>query len=556
MPGLLRQLQKVKTKTDSAVSEVLISSQGFDAFDNIKPAHSELGQLIGEVDKNVSEAARLLEDLIAESELPTTGLPKGRGKAGDIGWEETTSQQPKSSPKIFRRTPTRPTLSRLNKHEEAIPWWLSGGRNTTPQVEALVPLARKMLTEVLPNDTEFKVNLSDVVRQAVELAAKAIAGEIRVSRRDIEQAEKELLGVLAGKGPLEQLYQDPLVTDIFIDNHKSIKVMRRGQALESPFSFRSPEEYRLFVTAMLQSIDRVVNLSSPIVDCVLNDQWRSRINAIDASLVDGDEPRVCVRIPRLQQISFYDILQTKTLPATLAAWLAEVVASGKTNILVVGPTGSGKTVMTIALLSNVDSNERIITIEDVPEIFVPTAHLEKLVARPPNAQGEGEVLMVELLRAALRRSPHRIVVGEIRDEESRLFLRALETGHSGSIATIHADTGVDGLWRLLDLVAAYENSPQESIMRRIARCVHLVISMQRVDGQPCLKEVSEVRAPSASEFIVLPLVRFEGIVSGKRQWRILAHHSHWIDFIEKKGISLRPGPGLSPVMLPEEGKER
>ena len=145
----------------------------------------------------------------------------------------------------------------------------------------------------------------------------------------------------------------------------------------------------------------------------------------------------------------------------------------------------------------------------------------------------------------MRRAPHRIVVGEIRDREGPLFLKALETGHAGSVATIHAESPRDGLWRLLDVVAAHETSPQESIQRRIARSVHILISMKRIDGKPCLTEVAEVRQPVGGEFVVKQLVQYAGLVGGKRHWAIATNQSHWIDRLRQRGMDLQVGPNLS-----------
>ena len=508
MAGLLKQLQKQRSHLDS-MREVLLTPEA----ESSPPG-------LDAIDRNVLEAKELLGELAAESN-------QLRGKTPEM-----------SSGPEAKNQDGAPLKSK-------VPWWLKSSKKIMPQIERLVPEARRILNELAPNDEDEPINIRDAVREAVQLAAQNLREEIRLTVKDEEIAAKELLELLTGKGPLQPLYEDRDVTDIFIDHHRSIKVIRRGQALETPFSFRSPEEYKLFVHSMLQGADRVLNLSSPIVDCVLDDKWRSRVNAIDSSVLDGDEPRICIRVPRLQQISFYDILQTKTLPASVAAWLAEVVALGEANILVVGPTGSGKTVMTTALLSSISSDERIITIEDVPEIFVPTAHLEKLVSRPPNPQGEGAITLPQLLRAALRRAPHRIVVGEIRDEESRLFLRALETGHAGSIATIHADAVNDGLWRLLDLVAAHEVAPQESIMRRISRSVHLVITMHKVDGTPCFMELSEVLEPESGQFVTQPIIKFLGVnEKGKRRWQLMTHNSFWLKRLEQESIKLRTGVSL------------
>ncbi len=580
MSGLLKQLQTSKTKGTASVSDVLVTSSAPKVQDKVirkppstavdAPPETSSRENVQLEQTKIIEAERLMAELLEESGKELRVPPSREANAKP---RPAFSQQPDTSPaenrettpaapeesdgkldkssahlKVVRRRsgPTKSAAGGAALRDDNLPWWLKDERKTTPQVELLVPAARKMLNDVLPAETDIQIDMAEAVKKAVQLAAAALSGEIRITPSDQDQAEKELLSLLRGKGPLQALYDDPSVTDIFIDNHKSIKVIRRGQAIETPFYFRSAEEYKAYTSGMLQQVDRVLNMSSPIVDCVLPDAWRSRINAVDATVVDGDEPRICIRVPRLQQITFYDILQTKTLPATLAAWLAEVIATGEANILVLGATGSGKTVMTTALLSAVGSDERIITIEDVPEVFVPTAHLEKLVARPANAQGQGEVKMPQLLRAALRRAPHRIVVGEIRDEEARLFLRALETGHAGSIATIHAESGKDALWRLLDLVQAYESSPQESIQRRIGRALHLMIAMKKIQGKPCLTEVSEVMPAENGDFRVAELVKFVGIKDGKRQWRLMRTRSHWLDKIRERGLDLQPGPGLLP----------
>ncbi|MCB0346456.1 MAG: CpaF family protein [Bdellovibrionales bacterium] len=556
--GLLQQIQKRKTGNLSV--DELITTPQYTKREEQRTESTESEPPESEPRQAGEQSAEdLLAALVAESSKQVS-MPKPASES-DNGTKDTTvakTQTANSDSDSFRIVRSRKTAKTAKpakkKTEDRLPWWLTEGKKTTPQVELLVPEARKVLNEILPTDSDKPVDLPASVKRAVHLAAEMLRGEVRVTAKDQEIAEKELLSLLTGKGPLQPLYDDKAVTDIFIDDHKSIRVIRRGQAIETPFYFRSKEEYKAYLANMLQSVDRVLNLSSPIVDCVLADGFRSRINAVDSSVIDGDEPRVCIRVPRLQKISFYDILQTKTLPATLAAWLAELTATGEANIMVLGPTGSGKTVMTTALLSAVGSDERIITIEDVPEVFVPTSHLEKLVSRPANAQGEGAIKMPQLLKAALRRAPHRIVVGEIRDEEGSLFLRALETGHAGSIATIHADSPRDCLWRLLDVVQAYESAPQDSLMRRIARSLHILIEQRKVDGKPCLVEVAEVCPPVNGEFVTKPIVRYEGTLDGRRTWRIMTKNSAWMEKIRERGLDLQPGPGLLDLDSPEKPK--
>jgi len=433
---------------------------------------------------------------------------------------------------------------KIDLFDESLPWWLTEPIETSKEVDSLVTLARAELKNSLQDDATLE-QLNAAIEHAVTVAGNKLSGQIKPSGNDIRHARKEILSLFKGKGPLQSLYEDPAVTDIYLDGFNKIKCLRKGHVLETPFKFRSADEYESFVNYALKSAGRVLNTASPIVDCVLNDEWRSRINAVHASLRDGQEPALVIRVPRLNQISFYDLLRTKTLPASLAAWLGDLVACGECNILVIGPSGSGKTTLTSALLSSVGSEERVCTIEDVPEIFVPSAHVEKLVSRPESASGDDAVGIDQLLRATLRRAPHRIVVGEVRDKEGPLFLRALETGHAGSVATIHAGTPVDGLWRLLDVVAAYENSPQESIQRRISRSVNVLITLKRIQGKPCVIDVSEVLTPEELQFKVRTLVKFVGEVDGKRQWSICNLDSYWVRLLAQRGMQLLPGPGLS-----------
>ncbi len=498
-----------------------------------------------------------LLDQVVDDVIPLNKVveaAEGVGKNADILLTEVASTARDTTQ--FSKAPAKSRPSMIIRSKRAkqaelqtaafadtAPWWLSDTVEKVPQVEALVPSAMRLL-DIDSLDFENTVQLADAVRKAVRAANAELGGSVRLSRKIQDLAENDLLSLLAGKGPLEALYQDQAVTDIFIDSHSSVKVVRMGHAMETPFAFRSAEEYQLFVDCLLQTANRTLSQRLPIVDCVLPDEHRSRVSAIHPSVIEAAEPRICIRVPRLQKIAFFDILQTKTLPAPLAAWLSEVVALGEANLLVLGPSGAGKTVMTTALLSSVNSDERIVTIEDVPELFVPTVHLEKLVARPPDESGQGEVTMKDLLRAALRRSPHRIVVGEIRDEEGRIFLRALETGHAGSIATLHAENSRDALWRLLDLVAAYESAPQKSIMRRLARSVHLTITMKRVAGTPCLTEVAEISSDADGEFTITPLIKFVGVENGKRKWQLQVKDSYWMKRVAAEGVSLMPGLGL------------
>lgn len=540
--SLLKDLQKHKPKAGGIAATLNERTRHADQLRS--KMSSEPGTQIDEIPSELGSAEKLLSELKQESKKIA------KDSIQHVGFDPSDTRH--ISDKLKQRSikmihgggasqKIRSTIA-----DNSTPFWLIDPPRSSPLVDQLVPKAREALNDFLTEEMPAK-ELPIAIRKAVNSAAGSLATELRISTRDIEEAIDDLHSLMTGKGPLQSLYDDPCVTDIHLDGHSSIKCIRRGQALETPFKFRSTDEYEAYVNGMLQSIDRVLNLSSPIIDAVLNDPWRSRINCVHSSLLDGKESSVVVRVPRLQQITFGDLIQTKTLPPQIAAWLSELVSIGEANILVIGPTGSGKTVMTTALLSAVGSQERICTIEDVPEIFVPTAHLEKLVSRPENAQGSGSVGMEQLLRAALRRAPHRIVVGEIRDKEGPLFLKALETGHAGSVATIHSSNPVDGLWRLLDVVAAYEKAPQESLQRRISRSVNILVSMQKIDGAPCMMEIAEVHNPINGEFVVQPIVKYHSTHQGKRHWQICTNHSIWIDLLLQRGVKLQTSEHLFAV---------
>lgn len=425
------------------------------------------------------------------------------------------------------------------------PSWLTRGMVSNPQLDVLVPAARLILFELF-DEKGLTKDVSGAVKRAVSIAAHRLSETYRFSSRDTQEAVRELGSLIAGKGPLQVLYEDPFVTDIFIDDYDKIRCRRLGQALETPFVFRTAREYEAFYTSMLQSVERALSVSSPIIHCVLNDEWRSRVNAVHGSLRDNGQSSLVIRIPRLRSATLYDLLRSQTLPAQIAAWLSEVVSFGETNILVIGPTGSGKTTMAAGLVSCIGSDERVCTIEDVPEIFSTTCLIEKLITRAADARGNGAVTSGMLLRAALHRAPHRLVVGEVRGQEGALFLEALETGHAGSLATMHADNPYEGLWRLLDVICASEHAPVDVVRRRIARMINLVIVMDLVEGRPCVVDISEVKSAPANDFEIVQIAKYEGESKGKRVWRKMAEDSPLLQLMSERGVDLMAGSTLRP----------
>lgn len=530
MSGLLRQLQRNKGKTRQDERGAVLRS-------------------------SISEASVNFEEDF-ETQEPITVAPESVSYHREPSWVRAlTEELPEERPQEKAKRP--PTLHSSLKTQESelqtAPWWLKDVAEQNPQADAL---SNAVIGELLeldllpPNREEWRL----VVQEILTTMSESLKHEARLSRRVVEQVEHELLELVTGRGPLEPLFQDSLVSEVFVDHYENIRVIRGGHAIETPLRFLSKNAYALFVRAHLSASKKTLSDSRPMVDLLLEDKWGTRVNLVHPIIGGGDEPRMCFRIPRHQTVSFFDILQTKTLPATLAAWLAELVALGEANLLIAGLERSGKTVFSTALLSAVGSDERVIAIEKFPEIFIPNGNFERLVACRQGEFGEHPLEMKDLLQLALRRSPHRIALGNLDANISADYLEALEIGHSGSLAGILAADGYDALWRFADYVAGTQmRTPVETIVRRLSRAIHLVITTHRDENGPCLYEIAEVLPSMETEFRLQPIVQYVGIVSGKRQWQLKVRQSYWLSKLKEQGLNLFPGPGL---LGPDESQEQ
>ncbi len=415
------------------------------------------------------------------------------------------------------------------------PWEFSERRLSDSAEQLLTVVTARLLTL----DTALPLT-EEIIRQTIV----EVDGSERIQRKEHETVAREVLLLLSPLELLRPFLDDLEISEIFLDNHRSVKLLRSGQLLESPFSFRSVDEFKLFLRGMHVS-ERALNDLTVTRSTLAGGL---QVSVLHPAILCGEEPRAAIKIPRKRKASFYDLLQGKVLPATVAAWLAEVIAQGEANLLVLGPSRSGKTFLTSALLSEISSAERVTTIEESPEFLGSAINVEQLVSRP--ADDGRAVTMSDLYQIALERSARRLIVSELKNEEARHFLHALEVGFSGCVASAYGEFAEDGLWRLLDLITRYEAVPERSLVRRISRSIHLIAVMTLIDGKPCLTELSEVIPSITPEFSVVPLVRFEGSEEGKRMWRLLTDRSYWQERVASKGVSLRVGPAL----LPPEGR--
>ena len=295
---------------------------------------------------------------------------------------------------------------------------------------------------------------------------------------------------LFGLGPLEALLADPTVADILVNRCNQIYVERNGKLEETKLTFKDDQHLLRIIERIVSSVGRRVDESSPMVDARLQDG--SRVNAIIPPLaLDG--PVLSIRRFRTDKLGAADLVERVSLTQPMLDFLKAAVAS-RLNILVSGGTGAGKTTFLNVLSGFISDTERIVTIEDAAELVLRQRHVVRLETRPANIEGKGAVKQRQLVINALRMRPDRIVIGEVRGEEALDMLQAMNTGHDGSLTTIHANSPRDALYRLDTMVAmANLNIPERAVRQQVAAAVHLVVQLTRLsDGQRRVTAISEL----------------------------------------------------------------
>ncbi len=326
------------------------------------------------------------------------------------------------------------------------------------------------------------------VGQIVENLAAAESTPMTLQER--ERLSQEVLDEVFGLGPLEPLLKDPSVSDILVNAFNSIYVERKGLLERTPVQFRDDNHLLSIIDRIVSAVGRRVDESSPMVDARLADG--SRVNAIIPPLaIDG--PCLSIRRFARDPLKADDLIKTHSLTAAMLELLRGFVYA-RLNILVSGGTGAGKTTMLNVLSSFISNRERIITIEDAAELQLQQDHVVRLETRPPNVEGKGAVRQRQLLVNSLRMRPDRIIVGEVRAEEALDMLQAMNTGHDGSIATIHANSPRDALGRLETMLAmANLNLPEVATRRQIASAIEVVVQVSRLsDGSRKVLNITEI----------------------------------------------------------------
>jgi pilus assembly protein CpaF len=323
-----------------------------------------------------------------------------------------------------------------------------------------------------------------------------------------------------GFGPLEPVMADPNVNDILIDNYDKIYVERFGKLECTDLKFKSEAELRILIDVIVSTVGRRVDEASPMVDARLPDG--SRVNVILPPLaIDG--PSMSIRRFRKDALQVEDLLALKTLNAPMSELLKGIVRA-RLNVLVSGGTGTGKTTLLNVLSGFIPSDERIISIEDSAELQLKQQYVVRLETRPPNADGKGEIVQRDLVKNSLRMRPDRIVVGEVRGAEVLDMLQAMNTGHDGSLSTIHANSPRDALARLDTLVAMSGLSiPHEAVRKQISSAINVVIQLARLsDGSRKIVSLQEITGMEGNVVTMQELFRFQqtgvteqGVVKGQ-----------------------------------------
>jgi len=322
-----------------------------------------------------------------------------------------------------------------------------------------------------------------------------------------DQLTEEILNETFGLGPLEPLLNDPTVSDILVNTYKQVYVERFGKLELTNTVFKDDSHLLHIIDRIVSKIGRRVDESSPMVDARLSDG--SRVNAIIPPLaIDG--PSMSIRKFGVNKISMDDLIRLETLTEPISQMLQAAVRS-RLNLLISGGTGSGKTTLLNIVSDFIPVTERIVTIEDAAELQLRQEHVVRLETRPPNLEGKGEVVQRDLVKNALRMRPDRIVVGEVRGAEALDMLQAMNTGHDGSLTTLHANTTRDALRRLETMILMAGNNLSERAMReQISSAINLIVQIARLsDGSRKVMKVSEITGMEGDTITLQDIFIFE-----------------------------------------------
>ena len=404
-------------------------------------------------------------------------------------------------------------------------------------------LHRELLNKI---DLERLTSLQDVrARTQVQSVIYDLIGasNVPLSGGEKERICREVLHEVFGLGPLEPLLQDPSITDILVNTHRQVYIERAGMLELTNVVFKDSAHLRHIIDKIVSNVGRRVDESSPMCDARLDDG--SRVNVVIPPLaIDG--PIMSIRRFGRTPVGIDQLLSSRSLTAPMLELLKASVKA-RLNIVISGGTGAGKTTLLNALSSFIPERERIVTIEDSAELQLQQPHVVRMECRPPNVEGKGAVRQRELVINALRMRPDRIVVGEVRGGEALDMLQAMNTGHDGSLTTIHANNPRDAIARLETMSLMAElNLPDRAIRQQIASAVSLVVQVARLsDGTRRVTQVSEVTGIGDEMVTLQDIFVFDrlGISANNRvlgRFRATGLRPTFTERLKASGIQLSP----------------
>jgi pilus assembly protein CpaF len=394
----------------------------------------------------------------------------------------------------------------------------------------------------------------DVLRREIRLVVEHLCDteETFLNRTERERLVEEVLDETFGFGPLEMLLKDNTISDILINGPKSIYVERRGRMERSPVEFRDNAHLLQIIDRIVSKVGRRVDEVCPMVDARLPDG--SRVNAIIPPLaLDG--AAVSIRRFGAHPLKLEDLLNYKAFTPEMVM-LLEGCIKARLNAIICGGTGSGKTTLLNTLSSFISSTDRILTIEDAAELQLQQEHVVRLETRPANIEGKGAITATDLVRNALRMRPERIIIGECRGPETLDMLQAMNTGHDGSLTTIHANSPRDGLARLetMIMMSGFE-LPIKAMRQQISSAVHLFIQANRLQGGPRrVTHITEIVGMEQDTIVTQDIYKYEqtGIdETGRARGRFIATgiRPTFMSKLEAAGVRLPASAFRQRVML-------
>ena len=384
---------------------------------------------------------------------------------------------------------------------------------TTPEVSTQLYLESKnaILAYLVQNIDQKLLEKGDEAllrRRVEELVEEKLRSEkLPFSRQMRNRLVSDMADEILGYGPIEPLLRDPTVTEVMVNRPDQVYCERFGKLELTDIQFRDFDHIRHVIDKIVTPLGRRVDESSPMVDARLPDG--SRVNAIISPLsLNG--PVLTIRKFSVDPYTVEDLIGFGTITQGMAAFMAACVKV-KLNILVSGGSGAGKTTLLNVLSSFIPEGERVVTVEDAAELKLHQPHVVRLESRPPNIEGKGEIRIRDLVRNCLRMRPDRIVVGEVRGGEALDMLQAMNTGHEGSISTIHSNTPRDALARLETMVMmSGMDLPSRAIREQVAAAIHMIIQIARLsDGSRKVVSVSEIQGMEGNVIVLQDLFSFQ-----------------------------------------------